>query len=93
MTPEEVRALIAGRLKSKKRAALTIADFLAAWQALSESQKNQIVQSAIAGRTADAGQGLSVMLDRYSASLAEARAEEITADGTLNLAEISEIFD
>jgi len=93
VTPEEVKALIAGRLKPKKLAALTIEDFLAAWQALSESQKNQIVQSAIAGRTADAGQGLSIMLDRYSASLAEARAEEITADGTLNLAEISEIFD
>ena len=93
MTPEEVKDLIAGRLKPKKRAALTNADFLAAWQALDESQKNQIVQAAIAGRTDSAGEGLSIMLDRYSAALAQARADEIAADGTLNLAEISEIFD
>jgi len=93
MTPEELKALIVSRLKRKKREALTQPDFVTAWQALNSAKKNQIIQAAVRGDAESAGKGLVQMLDAYSIGLADARADEIIADGSLSLAELGDIFD
>lgn len=93
MTPAEAKAFIADRLTPKKRAALQTADFVTAWQALTPAAKDAIVASAVAGKSEQAGQQIEHMLLAYARSLAEIDADTMVADGSLTLAEFSEIFD
>ena len=93
MTAEEIRDFITARLFPKKRAALVQSDFSAAWAALSSADKDALIASAIAGKVEDTGKHVQAMLNTYARGLAEIRADEITADGSLDIAEFNEIFD
>ena len=92
MTPEEIRLFIAGRLLPKIRNGFTETDFLDAWNALGAAGRQAIIGSAIAGNTSDAGQHIEAMLNNHARTKASDRATQITADGTLNAAEFSEVF-
>ena len=93
MTAEQIKEFIARKLFSKKRAALTQADFISAWGDLTSGEKDALIASAIAGNTEDTGQHIAAMLNRFAQALAVTRADEIAADGAVNLAEFNEIFD
>lgn len=92
MTPEQVKAYIADRLAPKIRATLTQSDFTDAWQALTPAERDSIIAAAIAGNTADAGEQLGQMLNRFARAAALDRANVIVSDGSMNLAEFGEVF-
>ena len=92
MTPDEIKDFITSRLFPKKRGALTRADFNTAWVALPDSHKDALVAAAIAGKTEDTGAHVEAMLNNYARSLAATRADEIVANGTIDITEFNEIF-
>ena len=92
MTPEEIKSFITSRLFPKKRAALSPADFTDAWQALDPAKREALVNAAIAGKIEDTGGHVASMLNDYARALAATRADEIVANGTMDLAEFTEVF-
>ncbi len=92
MTPAEIKTFITSRLFPKKRGALTRADFNTAWQALTDAERDSIVSAAISGNTEDTGKQVEAMLNQYARGLATTRADEIVANGTMDLAEFTEVF-
>lgn len=92
MTPDEIKAFITSRLFPKKRAALLPADFTDAWQALEQAKREALVNAAIAGKIEDTGGHVASMLNDYARALAETRADEIVANGSMDLSEFTEVF-
>jgi hypothetical protein len=93
MTPEQARKFIADRLFQKMRGSLTADDFGIAWASLPEPRKQAIASQAVKGNIEQTGRNIQAMLADYAREKANVRADNIIADGTINLAEFSEIFD
>lgn len=92
MTPEEIKQYIVNKLAPKIRATFQEPEFLAAWGALDTAERTALIQSSLASDDEAAGRHIRNMLNSYARDLARNRADEITANGTMDLAEFSEVF-
>lgn len=93
MTPAEARKFIEDRLTAKIRASLDRDDFQTAFGNLPPAARDQIIGAALERNGSALAAGIDRMLDIYARQQANTRATAIIADGSLDLAEFSEIFD
>ena len=92
MTPEEAKKVIVPRLIAKRSGDIVWNDIASAFGALTPAQQNRIVRSLSRNRYDVVGKLLANLVKKAIHDEAEARADAMLTDSSVDLAELGELL-